>query len=706
MKRICQDFIIIAVVISLLAGFVTVASPVLAYGGQSAEDDFDHLIVKFRAGTNMDDIAHLNNTIGSRVLSIVDRIGANVVAVPRNQRSFKLQSYLDSAIVEYAEVDGVAEATYIPSDPYFTEVDQWAMYKVKADQAWDLTKGSPSVRIAILDTGIDVNHPDLSGKVVASVNFTNSPSPYNNGNDHGTHIAGIAAAATNNGVGIAGLGYNSSLMNVKVLGDDGRGFYSWIAQGIIWAADNGANIINLSLGGTISSTTLQDAIDYAWNKGVVIVAAAGNDSSTAATYPAYYPDCIAVGSTDINDSLCLWSNHGSWVDVAAPGQAFSTLPNGQYGSKSGTSMSSAFVSGLAGLLFSLCKDNHQVRSFIELGCDYLSVDTANGRINALHSVQNAMPQLTGQISGTVTDANTAQPISSAIVNTSTSQAASDLSGQYCMSQVAPGVYTVTASANDYETSSTVVTVTAGQTSITDFKLSRLNHPASTNEASATPLPPPPAAPTLKLPTNGSTVSSLTPRLEWNASTGAASYGVQVSTNSIFTSLRENQTGITNTYYEVPSGVLNWNTTYYWRVNAESSLGISSWSAYWYFRTAAGPPPNAPTNLTATAISSSRIDLSWQDNSDNESGFKVERKTGAGGTYTQIATVGANVTSYGSTGLLANATYYYRVRAFSAAGNSGYSNEASATTLPPPPAAPTLKLPNQWQNWTGRLWLDR
>jgi transcriptional regulator CtsR len=216
-----------------------------------------------------------------------------------------------------------------------------------------------------------------------------------------------------------------------------------------------------------------------------------------------------------------------------------------------------------------------------------------------------------------------------------------------------------------------------------------------NESSATTptLPPPPPAPTLKSPASGSTVPTLTPRLEWNASSGATDYGLQVATTSSFTTFLVNETGIADLYYDIAPATLNWNTTYYWRVNARNIYGTSSWSRYGYFKTAAGPTPNAPSNLVATPISSSQINLTWQDNSSDETGFKIERKTGSG-SYSQIATVGANVASYSDTYLSASTTYYYRVSAYSSAGNSDYSNEASATTLspPPPPLAPTLKSP--------------
>jgi hypothetical protein len=225
------------------------------------------------------------------------------------------------------------------------------------------------------------------------------------------------------------------------------------------------------------------------------------------------------------------------------------------------------------------------------------------------------------------------------------------------------------------------------------------------EASATTLPPPPPAPTLKSPASGSTASNLTPRLEWNASSGAVSYGLQVSTSSGFTNLVMNESGITQLFYDIPEGILKWNTTYYWRVNAVNSYNSTSrWSSYRYFKTPLGPPPQAPSDLMGTAISSSRIDLTWQDNSDDETGFKIERRTGSG-TYYQIATVGAGITSYSNTGLSASTTYYYRVRAYKATLNSPYCAEASATTLPPPPPAPTLKSPGSGStasNLTPRL----
>jgi hypothetical protein len=269
--------------------------------------------------------------------------------------------------------------------------------------------------------------------------------------------------------------------------------------------------------------------------------------------------------------------------------------------------------------------------------------------------------------------------------------------------------------------SQIVTLAAGVTSYSDnglgagstyyYRVRAYNSAGNSgysNEASATtlpPPPPPPPAPTLKSPASGSTVANLTPRLEWNTSTGASNYGLQVSTSSGFTSLVVHETGLTDLYYDMTSGILKWNTTYYWRVNAVNSYNsTSSWSSSRYFKTPVGPPPAAPSDLTAGAISYSRIDLTWQDNSDDETGFRIERKT-VSGSYSQIATVGANVTSYSSSRLSASTTYYYRVRAYKGTLNSDYCCEASATTLPPPPPAPVLKSPasrSTVSNLTPRL----
>jgi thermitase len=252
---------------------------------------------------------------------------------------------------------------------------QWALARIHLSDLWQITKGSPETLVAVLDTGIDRKHEDLSDKVVAEINLTDSPTP-NDIYGHGTHIAGIIAANTNNGVGIAGIAPESRLLSVKVADDKGRCSASVVAQAVIWAVNNGASVINISLELREPSPELENAVNYAWNKGAVIVAAAGNDASQMPVYPAYYKNCIGVAATKQDNNLAPLSNYGDWVDVAAPGfNIYSILPGNSYGYKTGTSFAAGCVSGLAALLFSIVNDtdgdgmvNGEVRATIETGC--------------------------------------------------------------------------------------------------------------------------------------------------------------------------------------------------------------------------------------------------------------------------------------------------------------------------------------------------
>ena len=271
---------------------------------------------------------------------------------------------------------------------------QWALTKIQASDAWQITSGNQDILIAVLDTGIDQTHIDLAGKVVANINFTQSPT-VGDVNGHGTHIAGIIGAIANNSEGIAGLAYSCSLMNVKVASDIGFCDAEAVAKGIIWAVDNGAKVINLSLTFAEPNQALEDAVNYAWRKGAILVCAVGNDGESTPMYPAAYANCLAVTSTNSDDLLGQLANHGDWVDLAAPGvNIYSTLPDNSFGYKSGTSMATAYVSGVAGLLFGMVSDtngngllNDEVRNTIESSCDETgTLDVAEGRINALSAV--------------------------------------------------------------------------------------------------------------------------------------------------------------------------------------------------------------------------------------------------------------------------------------------------------------------------------
>jgi len=439
----------------------------------------EQILVKFKPDVTLPEAAQIHRQLGGRVKETIPGIGVQVVMVPKGQAKEKAKAYSSNARVAYAEPDFVAEVMASPNDPWFG--NQWGMVKVQSPQAWDVTVGSPSIKIAILDTGVDLDHPDLAGKIISNINFSTSGT-VDDVYGHGTHVAGIAAAITNNGIGVAGLGYSCTIMNVKVLGDTGGGAYSAIAAGIIWAADNGAQIINLSLGGWSSSQTLEDAVNYAWNKGVAVVAAAGNLGSTAPIYPAYYTNCIAVAGTDADDAKASWSNHGDWVDVAAPGASiYSTLKNGSYGYMSGTSMASPHVAGLAALVFTTISDansdgklNDEVRSRIEATCDDIGVSGIGyGRINAARAVGDAQPVLPGTVSGQVTDAGDGSSVVGATVTDGARTVLTDSAGQYSINDVPPGSYQVVASKEGYETVSLTVDVLSETAAVADFSLDEI-----------------------------------------------------------------------------------------------------------------------------------------------------------------------------------------------------------------------------------------
>jgi len=244
-----------------------------------------------------------------------------------------------------------APENYIPNDPYFDK--QWALKKTRLLL---VTAGDPEALIAILDTGIDQQHEDLAGKVVASVNFSDSPTA-SDLNGHGTHVAGIIAATTDNGIGGASVAPGCRLLNVKVADDNGRVWASSIAKGIVWAVDNEAKVINISLVVPNSSPALEQAIDYAWSKGIVLIAGAGNNIKSVPVYPAAYPEVIAVAAIDREGELWSKSNYGDWVDAYAPGvEIYSTLPGNNYGYQSGTSMATAYVSAVAASALAMAID--------------------------------------------------------------------------------------------------------------------------------------------------------------------------------------------------------------------------------------------------------------------------------------------------------------------------------------------------------------
>ncbi len=240
--------------------------------------------------------------------------------------------------------------TAVPNDQLYGFYQQSYLNAIRMPQAWDLRSDAVSQVVAVLDTGVDAAHPDLTGRLVAGHNAVAPGSPPSDENGHGTFVTGVIAANTNNGTGIAGVTWNGRVMPIKVFGDE-LAYDSDIAAGIVWAVDHSARVINMSLGGPGESPLLHTAVRYATDRNVVVVASSGNEGSGVAQYPAALPEVFAVGATDDNGRLVDFSSYGDWLDLAAPGfDIISTIPGAAFAFGSGTSFAAPIVAGVAALV--------------------------------------------------------------------------------------------------------------------------------------------------------------------------------------------------------------------------------------------------------------------------------------------------------------------------------------------------------------------
>lgn len=283
-------------------------------------------------------------------VSTSKQITAVVVEIPRKAVSAFTQEVRANSF-RYVEPRMKFDVQFVPDDPYWNV--QWGLQRIQGDWAWNTTIGSHGIIVAVLDTGIDWHHPDLIGNYAAlGYDWVDGDADPMDDSGHGTHCAGIIAAALNNSVGISGIA-QVRIMAEKVLNSQGEGYSDWIADGIIHAVEQGARIISMSFGDYEDSEVTYDAVKYAYDAGVLMIAAAGNDNTALRFYPAAYDEVVAVTATDFNDSKASFSNYGEWVELAAPGvDVVSTFLNNQYVNKSGTSMACPFVSGAAALVLS------------------------------------------------------------------------------------------------------------------------------------------------------------------------------------------------------------------------------------------------------------------------------------------------------------------------------------------------------------------
>ena len=283
------------------------------------------------------------------VVRELDAVGVSLLKIRSGSVAEFIAAAENCPEIIYAEPNYELHALdTFPNDPNWSL--QYGLTAIHAPQGWDLDTGAATVVIAVLDTGVDLTHPDLMPKLVAGYDFVNDDAVPQDDNGHGTHVAGIAAAGSNNGTGVSGVSWGARIMPVKVLNASANGSFAHAAAGIIWAADHGAHIINMSLGGSSHSQIFEDAVDYAYGKGVMLIASSGNNGSGFVLYPARFSNVLAIGATDSSNVRAGFSNYGPELDVVAPGVSIYSTVLGSYNYDSGTSMSAPFVSGLAAIL--------------------------------------------------------------------------------------------------------------------------------------------------------------------------------------------------------------------------------------------------------------------------------------------------------------------------------------------------------------------
>jgi thermitase len=353
------------------------------------------LIVTFRPGGHASARDDAHRQVRSQTVEPVGNGKSVRVQVAPGMITRVLSAYGARPDVQRVEPDYLVDAAMTPTDPLYG--DEWGLARINAPTAWDRVAGASGVRVAVLDSGI-ANHPDLSGRVVLSQDFTGSPHGAVDQHGHGTHVAGTVAANANNGLGVVGVAWNASLLNAKVLADTGAGSFSTVANGIVWAADNGAKVISMSLGANLEcGGVLQDAVDYAWTRGAVIVAAAGNSGMSDAHTPANCRNVVPVGAVNPSDGRPSYSNYGPAVPIAAPGDAIlSTSYSGGYIWMSGTSMATSHTAGVAALIWasSYGTGNQAVVNRLFSTADRVPGTGSlwvHGRINAAAAVAGSPP---------------------------------------------------------------------------------------------------------------------------------------------------------------------------------------------------------------------------------------------------------------------------------------------------------------------------
>jgi thermitase len=352
------------------------------------------ILVQPRAGLEEAEIDKILAQHGGKAIGRLRNLGIHVVQVAPQAEDAVARALSRNPHVKFAEKDMLVEGSeFIPNDPQYAQA--WHLPKVQAPFAWEMATAA-GVTIAILDSGVDSAHPDLSDQIVAGWNSVSGNADTADINGHGTKVAGAAAATTDNAIGVAGIGLDANIMPIRITNrSDGYAYWSDIASGLTWAADHGADVANISFNAS-NSSSISSAAQYMRNKNGVVVVAAGNDGAD----PGWgdNPAIISVSATTSGDGKASWSNYGSYIDVAAPGAGIMTTTNGGgYGSVSGTSFASPVTAGLIALIMGANPDlsPDEIESILETSADDLVSGSdwhayyGHGRINAAAAVEMA-----------------------------------------------------------------------------------------------------------------------------------------------------------------------------------------------------------------------------------------------------------------------------------------------------------------------------
>jgi len=353
------------------------------------------ILVKPRAGLPQAEFEKILKKQKGKALGRLRNLDIHVVEVPSQAEDAVARALSRNPHVKFAEKDMLVEAgEVVPNDPEFANA--WHLPKVEAPAAWEMATAD-GITIAILDTGVDTDHPDLAAQVVSGWNPVSGNTDTSDINGHGTKVAGTAAASTDNALGVAAIGWGANIMPVRITNrSDGYAYWSDIASGLTWAADHGADVANISYNAT-NSSSITSAAQYMRNRGGVVVVAGGNDGED----PGWgdNPAIVSVSATTSSDGKASWSNHGDYIDVAAPGAGIrTTAAGGGYGSPSGTSFASPATAGLVALIMGANPDlsPDEVESVLEASADDLVAGSdwhayyGHGRINAAGAVAMAL----------------------------------------------------------------------------------------------------------------------------------------------------------------------------------------------------------------------------------------------------------------------------------------------------------------------------